>query len=70
MPKISRRVSPFVDVCVAFSRKDLSQTELVRSVIFLVRPVPGRPENKRQRAVPPDYIEIVHGEILFSPIAR
>src|SRR5215467_2619984 len=70
MPKIACRVSPFVNVCVPLARKDLSQTELVRSMIFLVRFVPWRPENKRQRAMPPDHVEIIHGEILLSPIAR
>src|SRR4051812_6540475 len=70
MPKIARRFGPFVDVRIPFARKDLSQTELVRSMIFLVRLVPWRPENKRQRAVAPDHVEIVDGKILFSPITR
>src|SRR6185369_4916225 len=52
------------------SCKDLSQTKLVRSAIFLVRLVPRRPENQRQRAVPPNDVEIVCRKILFSPVAR
>src|SRR5207249_9218800 len=68
--KIPGCVSPLVDVCIPLSGKNLSQTELVRAAIFLVRPVPWRPENQRQRAVPPNDVEIVGREILFSPIAR
>jgi hypothetical protein len=70
MAKIPGRVSPLVDVCVPFAGKDLSQTKLVRAVIFLVGLVPRRPEYQRQRAVPPNDIEIVGRKILFSPVAR
>src|SRR6266446_9833758 len=70
MTKIAGRVRPLVDVSVPLACKNLSQTEFVWPVIFLIRLVPGRPKNKRQRAVPPDDIEIVHGKILFSPITR
>ncbi len=70
MTKISSGVSPLVDVGVPFACKNLSQTELVRPVIFLVRLVPWRPKNQWQRTVPPNDIEIVHGKILLSPITR
>ena len=70
MIKVSSGVRPVVDVGVPLACKDLSQTELVRPVIFLVRLVPWRPKNKWQRTVPPNDIEIVHRKILFSPIAR
>src|SRR4029450_6083113 len=68
--KIPSRVSPLVDVPTPLPRKNLSQTELVRPAIFLVRLAPGRPENQRQRAVPPNDVEIVGRKILFSPVAR
>ena len=70
MAKLARRVGPFINVGVPLACEDLSQTELVRPVIFLIRLVPRRPKNERQRAVPPDNVEIVHGKILFSPVAR
>src|SRR6266568_2636361 len=70
MTKFSSRVGPLVDVGIPLACKNLSQTELVRPVIFLVGFVPRRPKNKRQRPVSPDDVEIVHGKILFSPIAR
>src|SRR4030095_10902250 len=66
--KTPRGIAPFVDVRVPFAGKNLGQTELVRSVVFLIRPVPRRPKHKRQRTVPPDDIEIVRGKILFSPV--
>src|SRR5438105_364057 len=69
MTKFSGSVCPLVDVGVPFACDNLSQTELVRRAIFLIRLVPRRPKNKRQRPVPPDDIEIVHGKILFTPIA-
>ncbi len=70
MTKVPCAVRPFVDVCVPFPSKNLSQREFVGPVIFFIRFVPGGPKNKRQRAVPPDDVEIVHREILFSPVAR
>src|SRR6266403_4487097 len=70
MTKIAGRIRPLVDVSVPLACKNLSQTEFVWPVIFLVRLVPGRPKYKRQRAVPPDDIEIVDRKILFSPITR
>ena len=70
MTKVPCAVRPFVDVCVPFPSKNLSQREFVWPVIFFIRFVPGRPKNKRQRAVPPDDVEIVHREILFTPVAR
>src|SRR4030095_4882931 len=68
--KIPGRISPLIVVCIPLSCKDLSQTELVRAAIFLVRLVPRRPENQRQRAVSPNDVEIVCRKILFSPVAR
>src|SRR6185295_15299727 len=70
MAKIPGGISPFIDVCIPFSRKNFSQTELVRAVIFLVGLVPRRPEYQRQRAVPPNDVEIAGSKILFSPVAR
>src|SRR5713101_9359519 len=68
MTKIPCGVAPLVDVRVPLTGKDLGQTKLVRPMIFFVGPVPRGPKNKRQRAVPPNYIEIVDGKILFSPV--
>ena len=69
MTKVASGVRPFIDVEVPLPREDLSQAELVRSVVFLIRFVPGRPKHKRQRTVTPNDIEIVHRKILLSPIA-
>src|SRR5215467_3601158 len=70
MTKVSSGIRPFIDVGVPIACKNLSQTELVRPMIFLVGSVPWRPKNKRQRAVAPDDVEIIHGKILFSPVTR
>src|SRR5207245_5154496 len=70
MTKIPRGVGPLVDVGVPLACEYLGQAKLVRPAIFLVRLVPWRPKNQWQRAVSPDHIEIIHGEILFSPITR
>src|SRR5207248_10930028 len=68
MTKIPCGVAPLVDVRVPPARNNRGQTKLVRPMILLIGPVPWRPKHKRQRTVPPDDIEIVHGEILFSPV--
>src|SRR6476646_3260583 len=43
---------------------------MVWSGVLFIRPVPGRPEDQRQRVMLPDDIEVFDWKILFAPVAR
>ena len=70
LAELARGIAPLVDVAVPFAGENFVQAEFVGPAVLRVGTIPRRPKNERQRAVPPDDIEIPRRETLFAPVTR
>src|SRR5882762_9000444 len=63
-------ICPVIDIFVPGASDDGIEIETVWTPVLLVRPVPRRPKNQRQRAMLPNDIQVFAWKILLAPVAR
>ena len=69
LAEFARPVSPHVDIGIMLALQDARQRILIGTLGFLVRTIPRRPKDQRQRAVARNDVDVVCGEGLLAPIA-